>query len=90
MRLFKANHDLQICIDIYAYASEFSPYKTFAAQYICEYLTKTESGMSKLLKAVNEETTNLKQVDQMNALTYVLDKRREVSRKQSIDYWACR
>ena len=48
MRLFKANHDLQICIDQYS-----------VAQYICGYLTKNESGISKLLKAVNEETTSL-------------------------------
>ena len=32
MRLFKSNHDLQICIDQYA-----------CAQYICGYLTKNES-----------------------------------------------
>ena len=35
MRMFKANHDLQICIDQYS-----------CAQYICGYLTKNESGMS--------------------------------------------
>ena len=55
-----------------------------AAQYICGYLTKNESGMSKLLKAVNEETTNLKQVDKLNALASVLDKHREVSIQEAI------
>ena len=45
MKLHKANHDLQICIDQYS-----------CAQYICGYLTKNESGISKLLKAVNDET----------------------------------
>ena len=44
MRLFKANHDLQICIDPYA-----------AAPYIAGYLPKNERGMLKLLKAVNKE-----------------------------------
>ena len=39
MRLHKANHDVQICIDQYS-----------VAQYICGYLTKNESGISKLLK----------------------------------------
>ena len=34
MRIFKANHDLQICIDQYS-----------VAQYICGYLTKNEEGM---------------------------------------------
>ena len=73
MRLFKANHDLQICIDQYS-----------VAQYICGYLTKNESGMSKLLKAVNEETTSLKQIDKLNALASVLDKHREVSIQEAI------
>ena len=73
MRLHKANHDLQICIDQYS-----------CAQYICGYLTKNESGMSKLLKAVNEETNNLKQVDKLNALASVLDKHREVSIQEAI------
>ena len=73
MRLFKANHDLQICIDQYS-----------CAQYICGYLTKNESGMSKLLKAVNEEASNLKQIDKLNALASVLDKHREVSIQEAI------
>jgi hypothetical protein len=73
MRIFKSNHDLQICIDQYS-----------CAQYICGYLTKNESGMSKLLKAVNEETTNLRQIDKLNALAAVLDKHREVSIQEAI------
>ena len=73
MELFKANHDLQICIDQYS-----------VAQYICGYLTKNESGMSKLLKAVNDETTGLKQIDKLNAIAAVLDKHREVSIQEAI------
>ena len=73
MRLHEANHDLQICIDQYS-----------CAQYICGYLTKNESGMSKLLKAVNDETNNIKQVDKLNALASVLDKHREVSIQEAI------
>ena len=68
MRLHEANHDMQICIDPYS-----------CAQYICGYLTKNESGMSKLLRAVDEETNNLGKVDKLNALASVLDKHREVS-----------
>ena len=52
MRLHKANHDLQICIDQYS-----------VAQYICGYLTKNESGISKLLKSVNEEAKYLNQME---------------------------
>ena len=73
MKLHKANHDLQICIDQYS-----------VAQYICGYLTKNESGISRLLKAVNEETSNLKQMDKLNALATVLDKHREVSIQEAI------
>ena len=73
MRLHKANHDLQICIDHYA-----------CAQYICGYLTKNESGISKLLKSVNEECNNLKEIDKLNALASVLDKHREVSIQEAV------
>ena len=73
MRLHTANHDLQICIDHFA-----------CAQYICGYLTKNESGISKLLKAVNEEGSNLKEIDRLNALAAILDKHREVSIQEAI------
>ena len=73
MQLFKANHDLQICIDPYA-----------AAQYICGYLTKNESGMSKLLKAVDEETNSMNKIEKLNALAAVLDKHREVSIQEAV------
>ena len=73
MAIFQANHDLQICIDQYS-----------CAQYICGYLTKNEAGLSKLLKAVNEETTNLNQIGRLNALAAVLDKHREVSIQEAI------
>ena len=73
MKLHKANHDIQICIDHYS-----------VAQYICGYLTKNEAGISKLLKAVNDETSNLKQMDKLNALASVLDKHREVSIQEAI------
>ena len=67
MRVHKANHDLQICIGQYS-----------CAQYICRYLTKNEEGMSKLLKAVNDECTNL------HALASVLDKHREVCIQEAV------
>ena len=40
--------------------------------------------MSRLLKAVNEETNSLKQMDKLNALAKVLDKHREVSIQEAI------
>ena len=73
MRLHKANHDLQICIDLYA-----------VAQYVCGYLTKNESGISKLLKAIDEASKNLSQMERLNALASVLDKSREVSIQEAI------
>ena len=48
------------------------------------YLTKNESGMSKLLKAVNDESTHLNHLDKLNALASVLDKHREVSIQEAI------
>jgi len=44
IRLFKSNHDLQICIDPYA-----------ALQYVCKYMTKSECGTTQLLRAIIEE-----------------------------------
>ena len=73
MRLFVANHDIQIVIDPYA-----------ATQYVTGYITKNEAGQSALLKAVNEETSNLSQMDQLNALAKVLDKSREVSIQEAV------
>jgi hypothetical protein len=73
MTLHLANHDIQIVIDMYA-----------AAQYVCGYLTKNEAGISKLLKAVNEESDNLKQMDKINKLAAILDKHREVSVQEAV------
>lgn len=73
MKLHQANHDLQICIDQYS-----------VGQYICGYLTKNESGISKLLKAVNEETNGSRQMDKLNSLAAVLDKHREVSIQEAV------
>ena len=73
MRLHKANQDFSICIDHFA-----------CAQYICGYLTKNESGISLLLKAINEDTTIIKDVDKINALASILDKNREVSINEAI------
>ena len=73
MRLHKANHDMQICIDQFA-----------CAQYICGYLTKNEEGMSMLLKAINLEYNNCKEIDKLHALASVLDKHREVSIQEAV------
>ena len=73
MRLHIANHDFSICIDHYA-----------CAQYICGYLTKNESGISELLKAINEDQTCINDIDKINALAKVLDKNREVSIQEAI------
>ena len=49
------------------------------AQYVIGYLTKSESGMSQLLKAVNEQAGDLSNMEIINQLASVLDKHREVS-----------
>ena len=68
MYIHGANHDLQICVDMYA-----------CAQYICGYITKNEDGMSKLLKEVNDDAADISKMDLLNKLAAVLDKHREVS-----------
>jgi hypothetical protein len=73
MRLHQANHDFQMVIDAYA-----------CAQYVCGYLTKKESGISKLLQAVNEECDSLKQMERLNKLAAILDKHREVSVQEAV------
>merc|ERR1712208_193374 len=73
MKLHNANHDIQIVIDQYA-----------CAQYVCGYLTKNEGGISKLLKAVNEECINESQLKKINKLSSVLDKHREVSVQEAV------
>ena len=73
MRLHKTNHDVQLCIDPYG-----------CAQYCCCYLTKNEAGSSTLLKAVNDETNNLSQLEKLRALAAVLDKHRECSIQEAV------
>ena len=68
MYIHGANHDIQICVNMYA-----------CAQYICGYLTKNEDGMSKLLKEVNDDAADISKMDLLNKLASVLDKHREVS-----------
>ena len=48
------------------------------------YLTKNESGMSKLLKAVNEQAKEISNMDLWNKLSAVLDKHREVSIQEAV------
>ena len=54
------------------------------AQYIVGYLTKNESGMSKLLHSVNEQKGDLSNVDVINQIATVLDKHREVSIQEAV------
>ena len=54
------------------------------AQYVLGYLTKNESGMSQLLKAVNEQAGDLSNMEILNQLASVLDKHREVSIQEAI------
>ena len=73
MAIYQANHDLQIVVDQHG-----------CVQYMTGYVTKSEEGMSRLCRAINEESSNLKQVDKINAFAKVLDKNREISIQESI------
>ena len=54
------------------------------AQYVVGYLTKNESGMSKLLKAVNDQSKGMSNFDVIKEISSVLDKHREVSIQEAI------
>ena len=73
MRLHKTNMDIQVVVDPYG-----------AGQYTTNYITKNEAAQSKLLKAVNDETLNLSQMERLNALSAVLDKHRECGIQEAI------
>ena len=73
MSLHPANHDIQLCADPYA-----------VAQYVVGYLSKNESGISVLLKKVEEECSNLSSIQKINKLASVLDKHREVSIQECV------
>jgi hypothetical protein len=63
MLIHGANHDIQLVVDMNA-----------CAQYITGYLTKNEDGISKTLKAVNDEAGDLSKMAVLNKLASVLDK----------------
>ena len=48
------------------------------------YVTKNESGMSKLLKAINDQAKDISNLDLINSLSRILDKHREVSIQEAI------
>ena len=48
------------------------------------YLTKNEAGMSKLLKAINDQTKGLSNLDLVKEISMILDKHREVSIQEAI------
>ena len=68
MQIHEANHDIQLVSDPYA-----------CAEYICDYMTKAEGGMSKVLQAINDEGKDLSKMQLLNKLASALDKQREVS-----------
>ena len=73
MKLIDGNHDIQYCADPYS-----------VAQYCVGYLTKNESGMSILLRKIDQECTNLSEIEKINKLSSILDKHREVSIQECV------
>ena len=51
---------------------------------VSKYVTENEAGTSRLMNAVNEETSNLKQIERLHKLASVLDENREVSMQEAI------
>ena len=73
MKIQQSNMDIQVCIDHFA-----------VAQYVLGYLTKNESGMSRLLKEIDDASHVLTSMEKLNALASILDKHREVSIQEAI------
>ena len=73
MQLHPANHDVQYVTDPYS-----------AAHYVSDYLTKNESGMSALLKKVDEEYKSLPAIEIVKKFAAVLDNHREVSIQECV------
>ena len=65
MEVHEANHDMKLVFDLYA-----------CAEYVSDYLTKAEGGMSKILHEINEEGKDLSQMELLNKLSSTLDKHR--------------
>ena len=73
-QIHQANMDIQLVTDHFACAS-----------YVCGYLTKNESGLSKLLKQVDDEFGNeMSKYEKLNIISSVIDKNREVSIQEAI------
>ena len=70
-----ANQDVQLIIDEYA-----------VAEYVCDYLTKNESGTSALLKNINDEAIKSGETvkETIDKLAKALDKGREVGIQEAI------
>ena len=75
LKLHQANIDIQYCVDEYA-----------VAEYICNYVTKNESGLSSLLKNINDEAMDQGEpaVKTIRKLGKALDKGREMRIQESI------
>ena len=73
MTMTKANHDIQLCTDPYA-----------TAQYVADYCSKNESGLSIFCKNIEEECSNLNAIDKLRKFATALDKNRELSMQELI------
>ncbi len=73
MTMTKANHDIQLCTDPYA-----------TAQYVADYCSKNESGLSIFCKKIEEECSNLNAIDKLRKFATALDKNRELSMQELI------
>eukprot|EP00092_Neocalanus_flemingeri_P022722 GFUD01024642.1.p1 GENE.GFUD01024642.1~~GFUD01024642.1.p1 ORF type:complete len:2733 (+),score=580.47 GFUD01024642.1:994-8199(+) len=75
IKIHQANQDIQYITDEYA-----------VAEYICNYLTKSESGTSALLKNINDEAIDSGEAvtDTIDKLAKALDKGREVGIQEAV------
>ena len=75
LSVHSANMDIQFILDEYA-----------CVQYICGYIAKAESGFSRLLQQIEDESARfgLTPTQKMSQLSRALDRSREVSRPEAV------
>ena len=73
MNILSSNMDIQLVLDPFA-----------AASYITGYLTKNESGVSRLLKEIESNCKELPKLEKIKKFAHALDKNREVSIQEII------
>ena len=73
LRAFKANMDIQFCMDVYAVVT-----------YVCDYWSKDETGMTEFLKEALKETKSLGSRERLSHLKRTYMSKRQIGKSEAI------